>query len=208
MRQLCNDLGIKKAFSAVAYPQSNVQTEVVNKIIKHTIKGKLEDRKGAWPDELPQVLWSYNTTPRSTTGETPFSLSYGCEAMLPVEVGAGSLRRDIFNISQNNENQLFCLDLLEEKRNKAHLKNAAYQQRTARYFNSKVKVKALRAGDLVLRRVMPNTKNPSHGVFGDNWEGPYLIAEKISDATYQLATLDGTAIPRAWNSESLKFYYQ
>ncbi|XP_060960874.1 uncharacterized protein LOC133031403 [Cannabis sativa] len=46
MRQLCDDLGIKKAFSAIAYPQSNRQTEVVNKKIKHTIKGKLEERKG------------------------------------------------------------------------------------------------------------------------------------------------------------------
>ncbi|XP_060968740.1 uncharacterized protein LOC133036237 [Cannabis sativa] len=46
VRHLCDDLGIKKAFSAVAYPQSNGQTEAVNKIIKHTIKGKLEERKG------------------------------------------------------------------------------------------------------------------------------------------------------------------
>ncbi|KAM6594123.1 hypothetical protein CsatA_001826 [Cannabis sativa] len=208
MRQLCDDLGIKKAFSAVAYPQSNKQTEAVNKIIKHTIKGKLKERKGTWPHELPQVLWAYNTTPRSTTGETPFSLSYGCEAMVPVEIGAGSLRRDVLNISQNEEKQSLYLDLLEEKRDQAYLKNAAYQRRTARYFNSKVKARVMRTGDLVLRRVMPNTKNPTHGVFGDNWEGPYLIAEKIGDATYRLAELDGTVIPRAWNHESLKFYYQ
>ncbi|XP_060969563.1 uncharacterized protein LOC133036821 [Cannabis sativa] len=208
MPQLCDDLGIKKAFSAVAYPQSNGQTEAVNKIIKHTIKGKLEERKGVWPDELPQVLWSYNTTPRSTTGETRFSLSYGYKAMVPVEIGAGSLRRDVFNISQNEEKQSLYLDLLEEKRDQAHVKNATYQRRTTRYFNSKVKTRVLGVGDLVLQRVMPNTKNPAHGVFGDNWEGPYLIAEKIGDATYRLAELDGTAIPRAWNGESLKFYYQ
>ncbi|XP_074378382.1 uncharacterized protein LOC141719919 [Apium graveolens] len=51
---------------------------------------ELEEKKGAWPEELAQVLWSYNTTPRTTTRETPFSLVYGCEAMVPVEVGAGS----------------------------------------------------------------------------------------------------------------------
>ncbi|XP_060974106.1 uncharacterized protein LOC133039271 [Cannabis sativa] len=104
MRQLCNDVGIKKAFSTVAYPLSNGQTEVVNKIIKHTIKGKLEERKGVWPDELSQVLWSYNTTPRSTTGETPFLLTYGCEAMVPVEIGAEAIIvRDVFNVEQNEE---------------------------------------------------------------------------------------------------------
>ncbi|XP_060972480.1 uncharacterized protein LOC115717832 [Cannabis sativa] len=208
MRETCDELGIKKAFSSVAYPQSNGQTEAVNKMIKHTIKGKLEEHKGVWPEELLQVFWSYNTTPRSTTGKTPFSLSYGCEAMVPVEVGVGSLRRDVFNISQNAEKQLVHLDLLEEKGDQAHLKNAANQEHTARYFNSKVKERTLRVGDLVLRKVMPNTKNPTHGVFGDNWEGPYLIAEKIGHATYRLTELDGTAIRRAWNDESLKFYYQ
>uniref|UniRef100_A0A803PTJ4 Uncharacterized protein n=1 Tax=Cannabis sativa TaxID=3483 RepID=A0A803PTJ4_CANSA len=127
---------------------------------------------------------------------TPFSLSCKCKAMVPVEVGAGSLRRDVFNLSENIENQLLQLDLLEEKRNQAHLKNAAYQQRTARYFNSKVKERTLRVGDLVLRKVIPNTKNPAHGVFGDKWEGPYLIADKIGHSTYQLVELNGVQFTR------------
>ncbi|XP_074328487.1 uncharacterized protein LOC141666399 [Apium graveolens] len=88
MREFCEQLGIHKSFSAVCHPQSNGQTEDVNKIIKHTLKAKLEEKKGTWPEELAQVLWSYNTIPRTTTGETPFSLVFGCEAMVPVEMGA------------------------------------------------------------------------------------------------------------------------
>ncbi|XP_074374071.1 uncharacterized protein LOC141714451 [Apium graveolens] len=49
-------LGIQMSFSAVCHPQSNGQTEAVNKIIKHTLKAKLEERKGTWPEELAQVL--------------------------------------------------------------------------------------------------------------------------------------------------------
>lgn len=75
MRELCDNLGIKKGFSAVSHPQSNGQTEAINKIIKHTLKAKLEDRKGNWPEELPNVLWSYNTTPRTTTEDSPFNLT-------------------------------------------------------------------------------------------------------------------------------------
>ncbi|XP_074336042.1 uncharacterized protein LOC141673209 [Apium graveolens] len=96
LRQLCEDLKIKKEFAAVYYPQSNGQTEAINKIIKHTLKTKLEEHKGNWPKELPKVLWSYNTTPRSTTGEYPFMLTYRYEAMVPVEVGSGSFRRDYY----------------------------------------------------------------------------------------------------------------
>ncbi|XP_074362926.1 uncharacterized protein LOC141703258 [Apium graveolens] len=45
LRQLCEELKIKKEFAAVYHPQSNGQTEAVNKIIKHTLKTKLEERK-------------------------------------------------------------------------------------------------------------------------------------------------------------------
>ena len=106
MQEFFEALGIKRSFAAVYHPQTNGQTEAINKIIKHTLKAKLEESKGNWPEELPQVLWSYNTTPRSTTGQTPFSLTYGCEAMVPVEVGAGSFRRDHYDPQANEVNHL------------------------------------------------------------------------------------------------------
>ena len=66
-------------------------------MIKHNLKTKHKDLKEIWADELPEVLWAYNTTARSTTGETPFSLGYEYEAMVPVEIGVGSLRRDNYD---------------------------------------------------------------------------------------------------------------
>ncbi|XP_074371492.1 uncharacterized protein LOC141712443 [Apium graveolens] len=137
LRQLCEELKIKKEFTAVYHPQSNGHTEAVNKIIKHTLKTKLEERKGNWPEELPKVMWSYNTTPRSTTGETSFMLTYGYEAMVPVEVGSGSLRRDCYRKKDAEVNQRLHLDLLEETRENSQLRLAAYQQRVARYYNKK-----------------------------------------------------------------------
>lgn len=49
--------------------------EALNMIIKHNLKAKLEDNKGSWLEELPKVLWSYNTTLRSTTRESPYVLA-------------------------------------------------------------------------------------------------------------------------------------
>ncbi|KAK3221957.1 hypothetical protein Dsin_008982 [Dipteronia sinensis] len=51
------------------------------------------------------------------------------------------------------------LDELEEKRDMARVRNVAYQQRVARYYNSHVRERKLQLGDLVLRRVSPNTKD-------------------------------------------------
>ena len=70
-------------------------------MIKYNLKMKLEDLKRRWADELLKVLWGYKTTARSTTGETPFSLAYENEAMVPVEIRAGSLQRDNYNPEQN-----------------------------------------------------------------------------------------------------------
>ncbi|XP_074336120.1 uncharacterized protein LOC141673283 [Apium graveolens] len=152
--------------------QSNGQTEAINKIIKHTLKTKLEERNGSSPEELPKVLWSYNTTLRSTTGELSFMLTYGSTVMVPVEVSSGSLRRDRYMEEDSGVNQRLYLDLLEETRENSQFKLATYQQRVARYYNNKVKGQMLKVGDLVLRKVMLNTKISQHGVFGANWEGP------------------------------------
>ena len=65
MKNLCEDLNIKRIFTAVYHPQSNWQTEAIIKIIKHTLKTQLEEKEGDWPEELPMVLWSYNTTTRT-----------------------------------------------------------------------------------------------------------------------------------------------
>lgn len=56
VRSLCEELSIKKHFSTLHHPQANGQVEAVNKTIKHVLKRKLDVSKGAWVDELSQVL--------------------------------------------------------------------------------------------------------------------------------------------------------
>ena len=167
-REFCNELGIKKSFSSVSHPQTNGQVEAINKIIKHTLKTKLEEHRAIWADELPQVLWSYRTTTRTSTGETPFSMTYGVEAMIPVKVGVPMHRREFYNQDTNHELMCGELDLLEETRAQALLRVIEYQQRSARYFNSKVKERRFKVGDLVLRKVIQNTKEINAGVISPN----------------------------------------
>ena len=92
MRNLCNLLGINKGFSAPYHLLSNGLVEVVNKIIKVTLKRRLDSLKGQWAAELSLVLWSYRTTTRTATGETLFTMAYGTEAMIPAEVKVPSFR--------------------------------------------------------------------------------------------------------------------
>ena len=76
-REFCGSLGIANWYSTPAYPQSNGQAEATNKAIVNELKRMLEGAKGRWADEFPNVLWAYRATPRRSTGEILFSLTYG-----------------------------------------------------------------------------------------------------------------------------------
>ena len=175
-QKFCSNLGIKVSYASSAHPQTNGQVEAINKIIK-----QLEKKKGRWAEDLPEVLWAYRTTHKTATGETPFALSFGTEAVVPVEVGMASPRALNYKAATNSAQISVCLDLLEELREKAQVRQAAYQHRVSRFFNSRVSPRSFAIGDWVLRKVLPNMKNPNEGVFGANWEGPLtrLPQEKL-----------------------------
>ena len=67
------------------------------------IKTRLERVKGIWPEELPSILWVHRTTARTPTGETPFRLTYGSEAIIPAEVELTSCRVDNHDENKNDE---------------------------------------------------------------------------------------------------------
>ena len=78
------------------------------------LKKRLDDAKGKWEEELPHVLWTYRTTPHRSIGETPFSITYGTETVIPLETRFPTLRTSSFT-SNNNDGLLEkSLDLIEE----------------------------------------------------------------------------------------------
>lgn len=174
-RGFCEDLKIEFYNSTLAYPQSNGQAEASNKTILDGLKKQLEKAKGKWVEELPSVLWAYRTTPRRSTGETPFALAYDIEAVIPLEVGMPTLRSESFEPELNAEAIALELDLVEKRREKALIHVAAYQQELSRKYNKTVHPRSFKVGDWVLRKVMGNTLVPSEGKLGANWEGPYKI---------------------------------
>ena len=125
-RKYCSDLGIKNRYSTPAYPQGNGQAEAVNKVIMSGLKKRLDDAKEKWVEELPHVLWTYRTTPRRSIGETPFSMTYGAEAVIPLETGFPTLRTSTFTSDGNDELLKKSLDLIEERRENAMVQLAYY----------------------------------------------------------------------------------
>ena len=132
---------------------------MTNQTLLKIIKTKLDDAKGAWPEKLPNILWAYRTTARTPTGETPFRLTYGTEAVIPMEVGVTSTRREVFHEESNDDHLRINLDCLDEVREEASVRVTKYQQKMADYYNKRVKLRRLDIGDLVLRKVTPATRD-------------------------------------------------
>ena len=123
-KEYCNEFGITNKYSTPTYPQGNGQAEAVNKVIVSGLKKRLDHAKERWVEELLHVLWTYRTTLRRTTGETPFSITYGAEAVLPIENSFPTLRSSTFTPENNDELLGRSLDLAEEKREKTKIGRA------------------------------------------------------------------------------------
>ena len=167
-RKYCGELGITNRYSTPTYSQGNRQAETVNKVIVSGLNKRLDDVKGKWVEELPHVLWTYRTTPRRSTGETLFSLTYRAEPVIPLETGFPTIRTSSFNPKDNDEQLARNLDLIEEKRADAIVQLAYYQQKLKQGYDANVKLRPLTLDDLVLRKVVGMAKNPAWGKLGLN----------------------------------------
>ncbi|KAI5432584.1 hypothetical protein KIW84_020045 [Lathyrus oleraceus] len=104
----------------------------------------------------------------------------------------------------NDETLRAELDLVEEIRSEAALRETTLKQKIALRHDAKVIKREFQVGTLVLRR---NQKNPREGKLAANWEGPYRVRDKTSNGAYYLENLQGEQLARPWNAEKLRQYY-
>ncbi|XP_070057444.1 uncharacterized protein [Nicotiana tomentosiformis] len=123
---------------------------------------------------------------KASTGETPFSLMYGTEALISVEVGEPTLRYFQADEESNNEVMLVNLELLDECRDLAYVRMAAQKQRIEWYYNRRDNLRYFKVEDLVLRKVTQSTRELNAGKLGPIWEGPYRVSADTRKGSYEL----------------------
>ena len=133
------ELGIRHHFTSVAHPQANGQIELANRTLLDGLKVHVDKADGSWVDELPSILWSYRTMVKVSMSETPFSLCYGSEALIPVEIRVPTFRVELFSPESNEQNLRNTLDLLDELRDQVKVWQTTYNRCIERYYNWRVK---------------------------------------------------------------------
>ena len=91
VQRFCNKFRIQNVSSTVYYPSANGLAEAFNKTIGKLLKKFISKSQRDWDNKLGECLWAYRMTVRTPTKATPFSLVYGCEVVLPLEVQILSL---------------------------------------------------------------------------------------------------------------------
>lgn len=107
----------------------------------------MDKADGCLVEELLCILWSYRTIVKVSTDKTPFSLCYGSEMLIPVEIGVPTLRVELFSPEFNEQNQRGNLDLLDELRDQIMIQQAAYNRCIERYYNRRVRTQSFLPGD-------------------------------------------------------------
>ena len=187
MDQLCQQFKIQHHNSAPYRPKMNGAVEAANKNVKNILSKMTETYKD-WHEHLPYALCAYRTSVRTSVGATPYSLVYGMEAVLPVEVEIPSLR--ILSQTQLEEAKWAQaryeqLNFIDEKRLAALCHGQLYQRRIERAYNKKARPCTFQPGDLVLKKRNMALSDP-RGKFAPSYEGPYVStpAEKSYFSKY------------------------
>nr|GEY34311.1 reverse transcriptase domain-containing protein [Tanacetum cinerariifolium] len=175
----CDKLNITQCFASVKHPQSNRLVERANRSLGEGIKSRLGEGNKNWVEELPHVLWAHRTKIKSIHGNTPFSLTYGTEAVIPTEIGMPTYRTAAVNVAKS---------------------------KMTKYYNARVRGVTFKPGDFVYR-INDASHAVAGGKLGPKWEGPYEVTEALGDGAYKLRSMDGTILPKTWNIANLKRCY-
>lgn len=208
MKELCKNFKIEHHNSSPYRPKMNGVVEAANKIIKKIMQKIVETYKD-WHEILPFSLYGYCTSVHTSTAVTPFSLVYGMDAVLPVEVEFHSLR--ILTAVKLDKAEwvqaiLDQLNLIDEKLLAAICHGQLYQKRLKREFDKKVFPQSLKAGDLVLRKILPIHTDP-RGKWMSNYEVTYVVRKVFSGGTLILSTMDGEDLISPVNMNEVKKYH-
>ena len=208
MRELCDDFKIQHHNSSPYRPKMNGAVEAANKNIKKIVQ-KMVVTYRDWHEMLPFALHGYRTSVRTSTGATPFSLVYGMEAVLPIEVEIPSLRvlmEAKLEEAEWVQARFDQINLIEGKRLTALCHGQLYQRRMKRAHEKKVRPREFQEGDLVLKKILPIHKQ-SQGKWTPNYEGPYVVKKAFSGGALILTNMDGDELAYPTNSDSVKKYY-
>jgi hypothetical protein len=204
----CENSGIDIRYVSVAHPRANEQVERANGMVLDALKKRLHDaadtKGGKWIRELANALWGLRTQSTKPTGQSPYFLVYGSEAILPADVMWESPAVEQYDKGISEDSRRVDIDGLEEARCAVLVQSARYLEGIRRYHDCNIKERSFNVCDLILCRIQ-NTEGLH--MLNSPWEGPSTVANVTGPGSYRLQTLEGEDISNSWNVDQLCRFY-
>ncbi|GKE32223.1 reverse transcriptase domain-containing protein, partial [Tanacetum coccineum] len=179
-RKWCEKLNIKQRFESVEHPQTNSIVERANKNLGEGIKAILDAGSKDWIEEVPHVLWAHRMMIKSSNRDTPLSLTYGMEVVIPI--------------------------MVEENKERAAIHEAKSKAKMEKYYNTKVHNTSFKPIDFVYRNNGASHVEDTRKL-GLKREGPYEVVESLGKGAYKPRNRSGDILPRTWSVRNLKECY-
>ncbi|KAK1595928.1 hypothetical protein QYE76_007778 [Lolium multiflorum] len=178
-KSLMAKFGVKLLFSSSSHPQTDGQTEVVNRSLSTLLRTLVKKNLKSWEDCLPHAEFAYNRAKHSTTLRSPFMIVYGFEPPTALDILPLPLHQ---RINMDFDERTTAMKKLHEE-TRATIQDHVLRQATR--INAKKKERVFEEGDLVwvhLRKErFPQERNSKLKPRGD---GPFKVLKRINNNAY------------------------
>ncbi|GKD46762.1 reverse transcriptase domain-containing protein [Tanacetum coccineum] len=145
---------VTRKLSTAYHPQTNRQTKVTNRAIKHILERSVGYNLKNWLEKLDDALWAFRTAYKTPTRCTPFRFVYGKACHLPVEIehkAYWALKQCNMDLTATAKNRFMELNELMELRDEAYENTRIYKEQTKKWNDSRLRGdKDFKVGDKVL----------------------------------------------------------
>ncbi|GJW53858.1 reverse transcriptase domain-containing protein [Tanacetum coccineum] len=159
--------------------------------ITSRIEKQLARSQQGWVNDLSQVLWVHRTLTRNNQEETPFSLTYGSEAII---LTVKSI------MAKDGRGRAKEVTKRRETREAASIEKAYYQNEMRRYHNKRNNLSNYKVGDFVLL-LQNDTENPQV------WQGPHMIREVLEEELHKIIDMSNHSLIQTSKGTNLRKFY-
>uniref|UniRef100_A0A2N9FEI3 Reverse transcriptase n=1 Tax=Fagus sylvatica TaxID=28930 RepID=A0A2N9FEI3_FAGSY len=190
--------GVDLAMSSSYHPQSDGQTEVVNKSLEHYLRAFAADKPSLWVEWLPLAEYWFNTNYHTSTKLSPFEALYGYLPPRLIEFVPGLTR--VAAVEDLLEHRQQVVGLLEHNlvAAQARMKQQADKHRSEREFE---------VGDWVFLRLQPfrqKSMRKKLGKLSPKFYGPYKVIQRVGMVAYKLELPEEACIHPVFHVSCLK----
>jgi transposase InsO family protein len=189
--ELCKLYGVKKSHTTTYHPQGNGQCERFNRTMHNLLRTLSEEKKKKWAIYLPELVYSYNVTPHSTSGYSPYFLIFGQEPKLPIDhiLQMPPIKDKVRGnwVNDHKERMAYVMKDVQEKQ--AKVANARKERSNFLAYDKPIEV-----GKYVFMR---NRKVKGVNKIQYLWDPtPYKVVSKPSGTVYKIAEASGEENPK------------